>query len=145
MFARELEFLDGLTLYASQRTQNVTTYKIKMIKLISVLALTIFGYTLQAHNLTIINQDFEEAKKTAIKEHKLLIIDFYTVWCEPCKVLDKNIFQNEKHSETISEKFIVLKYDAENDSVYNLSLKYHISSYPTTVIINAENSHRFTD
>lgn len=110
-----------------------------MIKLISVIALTIFGYTLQAQNLTIIDQDFEEAKKTAIKEHKLLIIDFYTEWCGPCKVLDKTIFQNEKHSKTISEKFIVLKYDAENDSAHNLSLKHHISSYPTTVIINAEN------
>lgn len=88
--------------------------------------------------LTIIEQDYELAKRTAAQQQKLLIIDFYTTWCIPCKVLDKTIFKNDSMAGEISKNFVVLQYDAEQDTIHNLSLKHHICSYPTTVVLNAE-------
>ncbi|MDR0802048.1 MAG: thioredoxin family protein [Fluviicola sp.] len=83
-------------------------------------------------------QDYEYAKHVAAEQHKLLIVDFYTTWCTPCKVLDKKIFKNDSIASQISERFVVLKYDAEQDTVYNLSLKHHVCSYPTTVVLTAD-------
>ena len=96
------------------------------------------GIASAQQTLTVIEQDYELAKRTAQQQQKLLIVDFYTTWCLPCKVLDKTIFKNDSIAGAISKNFVVLRYDAEKDSLYNLSLKYHICSYPTTVVLTAE-------
>lgn len=88
--------------------------------------------------LTIIEQDYELAKRRATQQHKLLIVDFYTTWCVPCKMLDKTIFRNDSIASEIGKNFIVLKYDAEKDTIHNLSLKHHIASYPTTIVLTAD-------
>lgn len=88
--------------------------------------------------LTIIDQDYELAKQTAVQQRKLLIVDFYTTWCQPCKTLDKTIFKNDSIAGEISKNFVVLKYDAERDSVHNLSLKHHVGLYPTNIVLTAD-------
>jgi thiol-disulfide isomerase/thioredoxin len=100
-------------------------------------AICILSCTANAQQkLTMIDQDYELAKTTAAQQQKLLIIDFYTTWCIPCKELDKKIFQNDSISQKIGTDFIVLRYDAEKDAVHNLSLKHHIASYPTTIVLS---------
>ena len=98
--------------------------------------------TIQANvfsqQLTIVDQDYNKAKTVALKENKLIIIDFYTTWCLPCKKLDKLIFQNDALQKKLAADFILLKYDAEKDSVFNLSKKNHIVSYPTGIILTKD-------
>ncbi len=73
--------------------------------------------TIQANvfsqQLTIIDQDYDKAKSIALKENKLILIDFYTTWCVPCKKLDKLIFQNDTLQQKLAADFILLKYDAK--------------------------------
>lgn len=88
--------------------------------------------------LIVIDQDYEKAQKAALKEGKLIYIDFYTSWCQPCKILDKYVFQNDSLKNILAQNFILLKYDAENDSIYHLSKKHHVSSYPTGLILSKE-------
>lgn len=88
------------------------------------------------NNLTIIKQDYNKALKTALKENKLLFIDFYTTWCSPCKKLDEIVFQNDSIKKILKKDFILLQYNAENDSIFHLSKKHHVSSYPTGIILN---------
>jgi thiol-disulfide isomerase/thioredoxin len=91
----------------------------------------VFGQT-----LTVINQDYELAKKECVKQNKLLLIDFYTTWCGPCKKLDKLIFQDAAVSTEIAKQFVLLKYDAEKDSAHQLTAKYHIAMFPSAVVLN---------
>ncbi len=93
-------------------------------------------HTVQAQNLTIINQDYEKAKAECRLQHKLLLVDFYTSWCGPCKDLDRRIFRDTAIANEIGKKFIVLKYDAEKDSAHRLTLKHHVGMYPTTIVLN---------
>ncbi|MEO0686349.1 MAG: thioredoxin family protein, partial [Cyanobacteria bacterium J06649_11] len=88
--------------------------------------------------LIIVDQDFMEATKIAKEQNKLLFIDFYTTWCAPCKQLDKLVFQDDSIKQILGEEFVLLKYDAENDTVFHLSKKHHVSSYPTAIVLNRD-------
>ena len=92
----------------------------------------------KAQNLTIIEQDYNLARQESIAQKKMLIIDFYATWCGPCKVMDKKVFNDSLLSSELSKNFVLLKYNGEKDSVFNLALKHHIKLYPTYIIINTD-------
>lgn len=106
--------------------------------IIIALLVTVAYYTANSQSLTIIDQDYEKAVKESKQQNKLLLIDFYTTWCVPCKYLDKVIFQDTIISNELSKQFILLKYNAEKDSIHQLSLKHHIGFYPTTMVLNQQ-------
>lgn len=89
-------------------------------------------------NLIVVDQDYMKAKAIASEEGKLLFIDFYTTWCAPCKQLDKYVFQKDSITQILSKDFVLLKYDAENDTIFHLSKKHHVSSYPTAIVLNQD-------
>ncbi|WP_417369555.1 thioredoxin family protein [Gelidibacter japonicus] len=91
-----------------------------------------------SHDLIVIDQDYNEALTIASKENKLIFIDFYTTWCAPCKKLDKLVFQNDSIKQILKKDIILLKYNAENDTVFNLSKKHHVSSYPSGLILHKD-------
>jgi len=87
-------------------------------------------------DLIVVDQDYDKALKIASKMDKSIFIDFYTTWCAPCKELDKLVFQNDSIQKILKKNIILLKYNAENDTVFHLSKKHHVSSYPTGLILN---------
>lgn len=110
----------------------------KKYLLFCILTQILFTQDLFTQSLTIVEQDYEKAKLLARQEQKLLLVDFYTTWCAPCKLLDKLVFRDTVVSRSIAKDFIVLRYDAEKDSVHQLTLKHHIAMYPSAVILNRE-------
>lgn len=107
-----------------------------MKKILFLLSLLFFCLNGTTQGLITINQDFNKALSLAAQEDKMVFIDFYTTWCAPCKKLENLVFQNDSIKNILKKDFILLKYNAEDDSVYNLSKKHHISSYPTGLILN---------
>ena len=59
----------------------------------------------------------DEARAAQKKEPKKIFMDVYTNWCGPCKLLDKNTFQNPDVSRYISEHFYAVKFNAEGNDV----------------------------
>lgn len=59
---------------------------------------------------------FDKGLALANKENKNMIVDFYTDWCHWCKVMDEKTFQNESVSETLADKFVTVRLDAEDGS-----------------------------
>ena len=57
-----------------------------------------------------------EAQKA---EPKKIFMDVYTDWCGPCKLLDKNTFQNHDVSSYISEHYYAVKFNAEGQEEIN--------------------------
>lgn len=80
---------------------------------------------------------FEEALSKAKKEDKLIFIDFYTVWCAPCKALAKGPFLDPEIGAFYNENFINLKLDAEKQGKI-AAQKYKIKSYPTLLLLDGE-------
>jgi len=50
-----------------------------------------------------------EAQKT---QPKKIFMDVYTIWCGPCKLLDKNTFSDKKVIEFINENYYAVKFNA---------------------------------
>lgn len=104
--------------------------------LLLVLLNSLAGY---ARQLTVVEQDYPVAKAESIRQGKLLIIDFYTDWCIPCRELDAAVFRDSTMSRQLAKNFVVLRYNAEKrDTVYKLALKYHVGMYPTTLVLNLQ-------
>jgi len=68
--------------------------------------------------------EFDEA----ISGDKLVMVDFYTTWCGPCKMMAPDV---ERIKAEMSDKVIVMKIDAEAHR--DISGRFNISGYPTVM------------
>ncbi|MGB1308639.1 MAG: thioredoxin family protein, partial [Oceanihabitans sp.] len=72
----------------------------------------------------------DEALELQKKKPKKIMIDMYTKWCGPCKMLDRNTFQNKDVANYVNENFYAVKFNAEgNDVVHYKGKKYSNPSY----------------
>ena len=67
------------------------------------------GVSAQKINWMTMNEALEAQKENP----KKIFVDVYTDWCGPCKLLDKNTFQNEDVSKYINKHFYAVKFNAE--------------------------------
>ena len=65
---------------------------------------------------------FEAASKEAGQMGKIVLVDFYTTWCGPCKMLDKTTWTDAEVIKLLKQKTVALRLDAEKET--NLSM-YH--------------------
>ena len=91
---------------------------------------------------------------------KKIMMDVYTSWCGPCKMLDKNTFQNADVVDYVNKHYYAVKFNAEgNESVdfkgkifsnpgykpelakrrnsqHQLAGYFQVSAYPTIVFMD---------
>ncbi len=79
---------------------------------------------------------FEAACESAAKTNKVVLVDFYTTWCAPCKALDKSTWTDAKVRAWLTEKTVSIKIDAEKE--VDLAARYRITAYPTILLLKAD-------
>ncbi|GGD16055.1 thioredoxin family protein [Hyunsoonleella pacifica] len=67
----------------------------------------------------------EEAIKLQKETPKKIMMDVYTVWCGPCKMLDKNTFHNADVVEYVNKNYYAVKFNGEGNEV----VKYKDKSF----------------
>ncbi|WP_235296746.1 thioredoxin family protein [Portibacter marinus] len=72
----------------------------------------------------------------AVASNKLIFVDFYTDWCTPCKLMDEDVFVDEKFADYMKSKFINYKVNAEKDNGPNLGVMFGVAGYPTLLILD---------
>lgn len=83
-----------------------------------------------------------ELQKTAPKK---IIMDVYTNWCGPCKMLDKNTFGNADVANYINEHYYAVKFNAEgNDSVTYKDKTFGNPKYDATKANRRNSAHEFS-
>lgn len=82
--------------------------------------------------------DYSSVLAQAKSQNKLVILDFYTDWCIPCKQMDQYIFSQKRVNDMIEANFIRLRIDAEKGDGVSLAEKYQVSGYPTLVFLGSD-------
>jgi tetratricopeptide (TPR) repeat protein len=80
---------------------------------------------------------YEDAIKTAKSQNKYVLIDFYTTWCGPCKQMDKDTYADPTVAAFLGE-MIPVKWDSEKGEGIEVTKKYRVSSWPTTLLIGPD-------
>ena len=75
---------------------------------------------------------FEDACTAATNDDKIVLIDFYTTWCGPCKLLDQKTWKDPEVIKLLESKTVSLKIDAEKET--ELAGRYRIDVYPTVLL-----------
>jgi thioredoxin-related protein len=85
-----------------------------MKKLLLVLFVALGSIAVQAQEIKWLSMD--EALAAQKKKAKPIFMDVYTDWCGPCKMLDKNTFQDKAVADYINQNYYAVKFNAEGNS-----------------------------
>ena len=81
-------------------------------------------------------ETFGSALEEAGTEGKLVLIDFFTTWCGPCKMLDQMTWPDPRVIDLLGTKTVPLKIDAEKEA--ELAKRYKVDAYPTVLFLKPD-------
>ena len=108
-----------------------------MKKIILLVLLMHSCYLSFSQGVQFMETDLDAALLKAKEDNKAIFIDFYTSWCAPCKLMDKDVFPQEIVGNYLNSKFVNLKINAEKEGK-DLAKKYGIRAYPTFVMLDQD-------
>jgi len=89
------------------------------------------------------NGSVDELKLKAKNENKGYIIDFYTSWCNPCKKMDVEVFQDVSLGQFINDHFLIKKINAEGyQTEKDLAERYFVNAFPTFIVFDADGNEQ---
>lgn len=83
------------------------------MKKLIVLIVILCGISVQAQQEKIEWMTLNEALEAQKEQPKNILMDAYTTWCGPCKMLDKNTFNDPRVAKYINKNFYPVKFNAE--------------------------------
>ncbi|WP_460220755.1 thioredoxin family protein [Psychroserpens sp. MEBiC05023] len=87
---------------------------------------------------------FEEALAAQKKTPKKIMMDVYTNWCGPCKMLDKNTFHNKDVVDYVNKNYYAVKFNGEGNSVITYKGKTYTNPNYKEELKNRRNgNHEF--
>ena len=84
-------------------------------------------------------------QKKAGTKAKPIFMDVYTVWCGPCKLLDKTTFVDDEVVKKINENYIPVKFNGEGTDIITFQGKKMSNPNYNPSRKGRNATHQFTD
>lgn len=82
---------------------------------------------------------FDEAYIKCKKNPRPILVDVYTKWCGPCKMMSSQTFNHPQIAKYINDNFYAVKFDAESKD----SVKFDKYVFTSTDMSNPKAPHQF--
>lgn len=99
-------------------------------------AVILLPFWLHAQGVDFEHLSWGDALAKARKEHKMVFLDAYTLWCGPCKLMVSNVFPDSSVGAFFNSQFVNLKMDMEHGDGIILAKKYGIAIFPTLLFFD---------
>jgi len=86
-------------------------------------------------------KNLADAKAIAVKEKKVLLIDFWADWCTACEEMEKKLFVKDEFIQfALANQILPVRIDYSNptDELDQLAQTYNIRGLPTVVLTRAD-------
>lgn len=83
-----------------------------------------------------------EALAKAKAEGKMLMVDCYTLWCGPCRMMATKVFPDEKLGQFMNDHFVCLQLDMEHGEGPERNKTYQVKAYPTFIFFDADGQEK---
>lgn len=103
---------------------------------VSALILTASLFALSASEGPFSDVTFDQALLEAKRSNKIVMVDFFTTWCVPCKKLEQTTWHDPTVIEWLNAKCVALKIDAEKET--ELAKRFAIKGYPTILFVKPD-------
>jgi len=82
---------------------------------------------------------YSEAIQYAKEKKKMLYVDFYAEWCQPCKQMDKTTFANDSVIVLLKNNFIATRINVD-EPIFGqpMAKRYNINAMPTSMVMTAD-------
>jgi thioredoxin-related protein len=115
------------------------------IKIVVFISVLVFTSGLKAQEAHINWMSIAQAQEAMKKEPKKVMIDVYTNWCGPCKMMMKNTFTDPTIIAYINENYYAVKFNAEGNQEVNFKGNTYSNPNFNPAKTNSRNgTHEFT-
>ncbi|MBA3648331.1 MAG: thioredoxin family protein [Chitinophagales bacterium] len=110
-----------------------------MKKLFFLFLLSGCAVRLLAQDVNFLDGTWDQVLAKAAAENKYIMVDAYTAWCGPCKMMDKEKYHGNAEVATfINANYVAYKSDCENGHGVDLAMKFKVRAYPTVLLFNPQ-------
>lgn len=109
--------------------------KTSIYTLLSIILFTLGLRAEGSEGIKFFKGSWAEAQALAEREGKLLFVDFYAVWCGPCKKMEKQVFTKPEVGAYFAKHFVAMQIDAERPENLELAKRYKVEAFPTLAFI----------
>src|ERR1700736_2956853 len=83
--------------------------------------------------------DWKLAFQKAKEQHRMVFVDYFATWCEPCRMMDATVFRDVVVQERLSD-FVLLRVDFDRSPI---AREHAVSALPSYVVYDPAERERF--
>ncbi|AWV99312.1 thioredoxin family protein [Arcticibacterium luteifluviistationis] len=111
------------------------------MKNLTILALAISMITLSSwtgkkdiKTVEFYSGSYDNFLRTAKKQQKPILLDFWATWCGPCKKMDNETFKNSDLAAYVNGNFLIYRVDIDTEDGKRIAERFDVKVFPTLLV-----------